>query len=532
MIRTYDALYVFGYRVGDFSFDVLPVPELTKKNTCFSYNRVDVSRRVVGRSLGWHVEGFAPLIPDYKDLDTQRYGAIKRFAKSVPQIDSSLLREFRSFVRSWLNRNLVPIPHDEDLSFDTWIELTNYPRWRKDQLCLARVDVLSPRDFNCRSFIKRESYFIPKHARWINSRTDAFKAYSGPYFAAIEKRLFNLDCFIKHVCVSDRSKFVYDKLFEVGAKYLETDHTAFEAHFVPKFVMACEMQLYSYMLAFVPNSYEVIGNIKEALTMVQKCSTSMMVTKTCARMSGDMCTSLGNGFSNLMLMSFAAHKYGWSELCGVVEGDDGLFKIDGEIPDSSFFERLGFEIKMEIHDSINEAGFCSLYFSDDSFDNIINPLECLLRSGWTMSCQLHGGHGLMDVLSRTKAMSILCESPTTPIVCKMALWILRSTSHISRIEIDNDPNRWWLNQLDFSNLDLSIAKAKIGPTMGQRLFVELKYGISVGVQFEIEHYFDKLVGIQPIRCPNLISLLVNEYPWWAWSWDFLTHTAYRGDRWR
>lgn len=38
----------------------------------------------------------------------------------------------------------------------------------------------------------------------INSRSDAFKAFSGPFFKAIEKVVYEMPEFIKHTPVPDR----------------------------------------------------------------------------------------------------------------------------------------------------------------------------------------------------------------------------------------------------------------------------------------------------------------------------------------
>lgn len=80
-------------------------------------------------------------------------------------------------------------------------------------------------------------------------------------------------------------------------------------------------------------------------------------------MSGDMCTSLGNGFSNKMKAEFLAYKAGGT-IDGFVEGDDGLFVTNFELR-SSDYEKLGFTIKIEEIADPCEASFCGMIFGED-----------------------------------------------------------------------------------------------------------------------------------------------------------------------
>jgi hypothetical protein len=85
-VRTYPARYVLGYRYGDVA-GVLPLPGAPKPGTTVSRHGGERGRALVARSLGWNLEGFAPLMPDPGDVETMVNGAVKRFARSVPQLD-------------------------------------------------------------------------------------------------------------------------------------------------------------------------------------------------------------------------------------------------------------------------------------------------------------------------------------------------------------------------------------------------------------------------------------------------------------
>lgn len=471
----------------------------------------------LARSLGWHVEGHAPMGPDIRDRETMIRGAQHRINRRVPESDPCKMRRFREFVRIWCRKNLRPLDVNSDTSVEHWLGETNYPEWRKQQLREAediRRDV-----FKNKSFIKREFYDEPKHARWINSRSDAFKVKTGPIFHLIEKEIFKHRFFVKYIPVPDRSKYVREYLERPGFKYMATDHTSFEAHITPLMMKTVEMQVYSYMTKNLAERGTFLGLLKQGLLTQQKClahnSCSKVTNTTFARMSGDMCTSLGNGLTNLMAMQFIAHELGWNECEGVVEGDDGLFRISGPVPTSEDFASLGFTIKAEISDRIGDAGFCQIYFSEDSDENIVNPTKILLRGGWTMSSALHGGDKILRELSRAKAFSILCESPRNPITRCMANWILRSTEG-SGVKFD-ESEKWWAEQCFSKEIYERIVRSEEGPTIGMRRFVETKWGISIVDQLHVEEYFNSKNGLSPIRDPVIKRICSTSWSEWSWN---------------
>lgn len=147
--------------------------------------------------------------PDPSDRATMKAGVLKRFLMKPPKSDPAKRIRLRKFVANWLKNNLVPLSPDSDITVETWIEKTNYPRWRKEQLLdkwKKIVDRRDPKHFRVKSFMKDETYPEYKHARAINSRSDEFKTLVGPIFKLIEKELFKLDWFIKKVPVKDRDR--------------------------------------------------------------------------------------------------------------------------------------------------------------------------------------------------------------------------------------------------------------------------------------------------------------------------------------
>jgi hypothetical protein len=479
------------------------------------------------------VEGFAPLSPDQGDEETQMEGAYHRLLRAPPRRDNAMMRRFRGFVRVWLRHNLDPLPADTDLSFESWLEHTHYPEWRKEEIRRAHVLVLDKKKhFKNKSFIKAESYQVPKHARWINSRDDGFKAFSGPLFHAIEKAVFKLKWFVKFIPVADRATYIKEYVDAEGSLFIATDYTSLEASLVSQMMMCAEIQLYTYMLGETSRAGD-IPILVDALTSLQHCRASGMLVTTFARMSGDMCTSLGNGFTNLMLQFFIAKECGWDlPLVGVVEGDDGLFRVSGPIPADNVFEALGMRIKLDVFDRVGDAGFCQLYFSDDCSQNLRDPIKILVRTGWTMSRFMHAGERVMMELLRAKAFSLLCETPTCPIVCAYALWLVRATKGHKIADPYMDVNSWWVDQLmRTSNLDKCIDLASAGPTLGQRLFVASKWGVGVQDQIDIEAHFNSLDDICVVTHPAVLRHCYQCFPWWSWAWDVLRCPRAIGESW-
>ena len=528
-MRSYEATYILGYRVNDLR-RVLPPGRQMRVGSSVGGRVWGKDRVRMARSLGFHLVGAAPLIPDVQDLETSCRGAQHRFLRDTPKPSRKVMRRFRGFVRMWVRMNLEPLSFDSDISVASWLDGTSYSVARKNELLEHEGVAYHKRFLRNKMFRKRECYFEPKHARQINSRHDWFKTRTGPIFKLIEHELFKRPEFIKTVPVAERAEYMHQMLYRVGATYLETDHTSFEAHMSGEIMRVCEMQLYSYMVRNLPDK-DWFPLVLKGLCSEQNCYSSnrygYQSARGQARMSGDMCTSLGNGFTNLMVMKFIAQELGWSECVGVVEGDDGLFRIAGPIPTEQDFASVGFTIKAQVSDSIGRAGFCHLYNVEGQNENLVDPISTAIKIGWTLSPQMHGGRAVMNKLARAKAMSLVCEAPANPITAAIGLSMLRVT-HGNTVLDPYDPDRWW-NEQCLHNIDHCIARAKRGPTIEQRLFVEEKWGVSVADQQHIEAWFSKQSRIVPISDPVLLKYVPK---WPSFSYDTFIDIAKKGHSWR
>lgn len=451
----------------------------------------------------------------------------------TPQVSKRELRRLRSFVRKWLRDNLTPLSVEELPSVEEWLRHANYSQARKAELYSAweehgnkfRMDKKTMRKLMmCNSFVKREWYPKPKHARGINSRSDAFKCLTGPYFHAIEDKLFKLPWFVKHVRVPDISRYFMERLPTSGVTYVATDHTSFEAHMTPDILHAVEFQLYAWMWSRLPDRRRILGIVSKALAGKNVCRFKNLIAevKGC-RMSGDMCTSLGNGFTNLMVMLYTCEKRG-SKCTGVVEGDDGLFAIWGDVPTLDDFKEVGMTLKLEIHGKANLAGFCGIYCDEKLKENVVDPAEMLVKFGWTMSQRMHGGPKVMKGLLRAKGFSLANEAPTCPIVKSLAKYALRVTEGSKPIFGEVHGQLSWWDARVLEGVDLTTGK--LSPKLALKLerpvaienreVVDQVFGIDRATQLSIEGYLDSLDTIQPLRHPAIMRIMKTE---WIQMWD-------------
>jgi hypothetical protein len=414
---------------------------------------------------------------DSNDPHTVECAFKKRLFRQLPKASRGKLVHFRKFVRKFVQ---TYIPKVVPLTFEEWLDSTTYPQNRKDELTVAYDSLKGgkPSRKQCEhvdTFVKAEFYMMWKHARMINSRCDAFKAWSGPRFKAIEQVTYMLHNFIKHTPVAERPEKIAN-LKQAGRNYYVTDFTAFESHFTPEVLEICECELYNWCLSeLVDGSF-----ITKVLT-----GTNSMRTRTGVRakikgrrMSGDMCTSLGNGFTNLMLAKYIAHVKGGS-IDGYVEGDDGIFSTDVELTEKDY-AKLGFTIKIEKIPDPCTASFCGMIFGE-SGEIIRDPRKALMGFGWTHSC-ISGRSELMDQLLRAKALSSIYETPQCPIIGVMARKALELTRHVTaRWEYD-----WYKIPRDETKI------IPFSPSPDTRDLVEQVYGITIAAQLKAEQLINDL----------------------------------------
>lgn len=441
----------------------------------------------------------------------------------MPDPVAGRLATLAAWVDKFLVDNLEPLEPSSIKSFDEWLEACDYTQARKAELRLAKEElgeeIPSGAMLHCKSFMKKESYFERyKYPRAINSRTDYFKVYSGPWFSSIEDRVYRHPAFIKHVPVRLRPQYIYDKLHSWGCWYI-TDYTSFESSFTPALMEACELRLYRYMLQRFP---EVSSSICDAISGENLCKfRDVQVKVEGCRMSGDMCTSLGNGFTNFMVMSCIVNSLG-GNCMGVVEGDDGEFGTSVEVTREDF-RAYGFDIKIERIDDLFRGSFCGLVLTRE-LTSMVDPRKVLSCFGISLSPHALGSPKVRLELLRAKALSLIYEHPRCPIVTALGRrYELLTRGLRARFEAD-----WWRSGLVrqiFEFREDTERQVALGISDQIRADFAEQFGIEPHIQIAIESYLD-CHGVEPLD-HQLIQAL---FPPFAASRDY--YSRFVSSQWR
>lgn len=473
-------------------------------------------RRPVAGSLGCHIEGAACPHPDLSDPSTTLEGALYRFCPKIPGYDEHKL-EFRAFVRDWCVKHLTPLPADTDTSVSTWLTNTTYTLKRKEELQQKFDNIKNVYDKQHRkvkSFVKDEFYPEYKHARAINSRTDEYKTLTGPIFQKIGDVLFARPEFIKKVPVHERPAVLLRDLYQDGASYFTTDFSSFEAHFRRVLMEDCEFQMYDHMTQFLPEHAQFMKLVLDVIGGVNEIQfKNILMEIEAKRMSGEMNTSSGNGFSNLMFLLYVCHKKNCGTIKPKIEGDDGLCSASGVPPTTEDFKEFGLRIKLGVHDDLCKASFCGMIFDKEDMTNVSDPREVLATFGWTSSKYIRSKNSIKMTLLRCKALSLAYQYPSCPILSSFAqrmLWLTRSYEVKRFVE---KQGRSLFNQYEIELFLLAEKRNRQGlllfkePGIATRKLVEDMFSISIQDQYKIELYFQNMVAIEPITCPQILSIM-------------------------
>jgi len=189
-------------------------------------------------------------------------------------------------------------------------------------------------------------------------------------------------------------------------------------------MQALEEPLYNVMLEKIlpADDLKFINNILQGKNTI-KAKHGILAKVFATRMSGEMNTSLGNGWANYVVFrTIVEMKNGRFE--GFVEGDDGIFACSVDITTEDY-AMLGFDVKVIDHDSAATASFCGIISACDG-TLIKDPHRFFTNFGWTHS-MIQAGDTIMNELLRAKALSAAYEVPQCPIVGAMARYALKIT---------------------------------------------------------------------------------------------------------
>lgn len=331
----------------DLTFQSINAYQHDRKRTWRYHIRRDQQpvARLIGPPLLDHGLPVSRPRPDRCCFQNFQYAVKKRVGMYKEPHQSPSKRGLLRFVGSWIRRHF---PFNIDLSgwwkIEPWLDSTNYTAREKDDLralhrkyCLkhrlppeafalhvmkrASPQGLGNRSSRCKSFIKDESYDTFKAPRMINPRSKLITLAMGPLIKRLESIIYDLPMvpgqqpdlcwFIKHVPGPERAAQV-EKLRQFmvpGAEVVSTDHTAFESHFSPDIMSAVEFQAYRFAVRQDVRASAVINEFERICTGLNVSDCAFFHSAIHGtRQSGDTTTSLGNGFTNLMLVLFTADR--------------------------------------------------------------------------------------------------------------------------------------------------------------------------------------------------------------------------------
>lgn len=409
------------------------------------------------------------------------------------------LTKFEDFVREWCSRNLRPLNCDEVPTTFDWIDGTPYTMARKSQLKEIWTDYLDVEHMDAfrtrvKTFVKDEGYDVYKNVRMINSREDYFKVYSGPIFDAIAEKVFSMPWFIKTVPVQERPKLIMDTLYADGRTYFMTDYTSMESHYTRKVFEACENVLYRYMVRDLPGPRMVVENIVNVLSGTNHITTKLLDFRVDARrMSGEMNTSLGNGFTNLMLFLYACQECDAGNVSGFVEGDDGIFVLTrpNNAPTLEFFEKLGWRIKITTTKHLNQASFCGNVFAPEDLVVVTDISKHLRNFGWCPKRYVGSSRAVKLQLLKAKGYSLAHQFRGCPVLARLGHKLVELTGDIKIRESI-------YNSMDLYHREMHKKYYTDGlpvyldPPIHTRMLVEELYGVSIEMQRATEAFIDRL----------------------------------------
>jgi hypothetical protein len=286
-----------------------------------------------------------------------------------------------------------------------------------------------------------------------------------------------------------------------------TDFSFYEASFTDLFQKSIEMVLYKYMTANLfkgPTWYKIVKMVQTGVNVCKYKEFIIWILAT--RMTGEMSTSLGNGFSNLMIGKYLEAKKNWKSFRCFVEGDDGAFSFYGEYPTEEDYRQFGMIIKILLCDDLLEGSFCGVVCDSEEFINVTDPIKALLKFGWSTRQYLKASDKKLMGLLRAKSLSMLYQYTNCPILDSLARFGERITRGY-RAEVPASSNLYERNLLQtyITTFVRRGLPAKVPHLPRTRELVQKRFGIRVEDQFILESYLDQLNGPADLSHPLILQ---------------------------
>jgi hypothetical protein len=498
--------FLYGYNVDEVELEELNEehyePTDDKLSSIATSNPAIRAPAMIG--LEHMVCGAVYYRPNTSDPLSLAQGARKRLIHDRPKLDRKLMARLKVYTRKWCEKRLRPLTVDDVPSFEDWVDHINQPESVKQEYREALAEFLDGRRplsvlNKKKGFAKKEFYDEPKYHRIISSPDNLEKVLQGPLAHAMEEQLFKLPEFIKKIPRSEWPAYIANICEGEGLSSYNSDYSSFEASFIRDVKLALELEFALFMLSNFLNE----TGTKDILTrtrlikIVSKLFLAWMLAK---RHSGEMTTSLFNGFSNIVVNSFVAEEINGATIFkGVVEGDDGLFVHNGKQPTPDDFLPLGFKIKIIPVVKYYEASFCGVVFHPESRRTLANPWKALMTSTWASDDYLRSTLETRKKLGIVKGLSYLAQYPGCPVISALSQWMLR-VNGFEREKLE-DVLCWYESQRATGWWDRVLIRDIRGsllqssePCYQDRVLIEKLYGMNVETQLDLESRFEHSSG--------------------------------------
>ncbi len=441
---------------------------------------------------------------DPSDVPTAIEGIKKRNACILPQAREGVLERYKAFVQRFIEaRKIRPIPPDADLTEEAWLESKTYPENRKEQLRIARGHApfryrVPAKQARAKSFIKDEPYRCFKWPRLISSRPDAYKAWVGPVVSAMEKITFALPEFIKKVPANSRAALVVDVLEPLPGRLIATDYTSFEAVHVRELLYASVGVLYRHLTSRNPHARKIVNEhlrVRSGRQVLRFRDFTVRLGRAIL-LSGEMDTSLNNGWVNLTLMYFLASEraaaagqtFDLARQYGFFEGDDGLCKFpEAWVPTTDDFASAGTICKVDLPDSLDTASFCGNIIDRSTATLVTDVTSWLGKFPFTSKRDANASPRRVLALRQSKAMSAAFQYNGCPVVSPVAWAFLRRFGVPDRTFILNDVSfDEYQREVALQALDFVSTHPERPVADSSRALVEKLYGIDAAEQLRLE----------------------------------------------
>lgn len=516
---------IFGYSVGSLQLQIDP----PRQNALIT-PRIIKNRRTITAILCANY----PLLVAMPMASTTHgksavVGCIKRCASAMPTANHGELVSFALFSGKVI-RSVTKLERTHPVSVSHWLEGTSYSAALKARMTEEYLSAPHPCDnerFNdVGQFVKNERFPEFKAPRLINAKKNPYKYHFGPIIAEVEKIIYERPEFIKKIPVRLRPQYIMEKVAGPGRRYFTSDFTSFEANFSAFIMRNCENALIRHVFSDHP-LYPKVDWLCKSIEGRQVCKSKLGYTMEvdATRMSGEMSTSLSNGFSNLMFMQYVFASLGVTDLRIVVEGDDAIMSIpaDSPTPTVAHFAALGLKVKLEEHKSITTASFCGIVFAPEDMLNVTDPIAAIVEMNIISDKCLNMRHSKKMSFLKSKAMSAKYQYNGCPLIDAYASWILRETRRYDTRYAAARCSDWWTVQRHIHmDKDKTAWKERTATPLPTRQLVADLYSIPVEMQLALEHYFDTSGPLTPWFHPSFHALCP---PAWSKAWDMQTTTC-------